>query len=638
MSGHDSALPWFVGIRGMEALRASRNYVVLDYETTILPGFATNPDQHIVLACWMVVKPDGITKKYKFGDEYEQDALAKDIADADFVVAQNAKFEAQWLQRSGVDLHDVLFYCTQVGEWVIVGNNPNKLSFHLEDMGRRRLGRGKISLGSRLIKDWGVCPSITPRSWLLKYCAEDVQLTYEIFLQQREEITQLDLWHITLARMLTVPVLADIELKGLEVDREAVEQEYARQLGVRESAALALDEVTGGINLNSRPQLATLLYDKLGFQEVRDHSGDLVKTKAGARATSEDVLQRLVPETEDQKLFLQRYKEYAKANTLLSKTLTFLKKVCEFNGGKFYGRIIQGRTGTHRLASGGMGIIFPGDKTETKIQLQNIPREYKKLFTAHHPDYLIREDDGAQLEFRVAAELGNEPVALAEIEDGVDIHSFTREVMRAEKHPDFNGLDDKAARQAAKPHTFQPLYGGRGQLPAENAYADAWAKKYKNLTREQDNWCMQVAASKMLITPYGMRYYWPNVKMYQSGRVDKRSEIYNYPIQGFATAEIIPIALVHYWHRAKHLRVEICNTVHDSIISRVHKDDNDALDIIAKQAMTYDVYNFLEEVYGYKMTVPLGTGTKTSKHWGTAKIEKVWDVWPDGRERYQEKD
>ena len=170
-------------------------------------------------------------------------------------------------------------------------------------------------------------------------------------------------------------------------------------------------------------------------------------------------------------------------------------------------------------------------------------------------------------------------------------------------------------------------------MPAENAYADAWAKKYKNLTREQDNWCMQVAASKMLITPYGMRYYWPNVKMYQSGRVDKRSEIYNYPIQGFATAEIIPIALVHYWHRAKHLRVEIYNTVHDSIISRVHKDDNDALDIIAKQAMTYDVYNFLEEVYGYKMTVPLGLGSKVSKHWSTGEEEIVWDVWPDGRER-----
>lgn len=634
----DTKLPWFVGVDGLAALRDSSNFIVLDYETTILPGFATNPDQHVVLACWLVVTPDGIQRKYRFGDEYTQDALAADIAKADFVVAQNAKFEAQWLQRSGIELRDVLFYCTQVGEWVILGNNPKKLSLHLDDMAKRRLGRGKESLGNRLIKDWGVCPSITPRSWLLKYCAEDVELTYEIFLQQRKELTALDLWHIILARMLTVPVLADIELQGLELDCDEVSKEYTRQLGVRESAALALDEVTGGINLNSRPQLASLLYDKLGFQEARDHKGDIIVTKGGARATSEDVLQSLVAETEDQKVFLQRYKEYSKANTLLSKTLTFLSKVCEHQGGKFYGRIIQGRTGTHRLASGGQGVVFPGDKAETKIQLQNIPREYKKLFTAHHPEYLIREDDGAQLEFRVAAELGNEPVALREIEDGVDIHSFTREVMRKENHPDFTGKNDKEARQIAKAHTFQPLFGGRGQLAAENAYADAWAKKYSNLTREQDSWCMQVAASKMLITPYGMRYYWPHIKMYQSGRVDKRSEIYNYPIQGFATAEIIPIALVHYWHRIRNLRVEICNTVHDSIISRVHKDDNEALDAIAKQAMTYDVYTFLEQVYGYRMTVPLGTGTKTSKHWGTAKIEKVWDVWPDGRERYQEKD
>jgi DNA polymerase I-like protein with 3'-5' exonuclease and polymerase domains len=438
--------------------------------------------------------------------------------------------------------------------------------------------------------------------------------------------------------MLVIPVLADIELKGLEVDCEAVEEEYRKQLGIRESAALALDEVTGGINLNSRPKLAALLYDKLGFEEARDFKGNLVKTKGGARATDEATLQSLEATTDAQRDFLERYRTYAKATTLLSKTLTFLSKVAQFNGGVFYGSILQCRTGTHRLASGGVGIIFPGEKAETKIQLQNVPREYKRLFTAHDPDYLVREDDGAQLEFRVAAELGNDPVAVAEIENGVDIHAFTRQVMRENKHPDFEGLDDKAARQEAKPHTFQPLYGGRGQHPAENGYADAWAAKYVGITGVQEGWCLSVAANKELVTPYGMRFYWPKIKMYPSGRVNKRSEIFNYPIQGFATAEIIPIALVYYWHRSRHLRVDIFNTVHDSIISRVHKDDNEALDAIAKQALSYDVYNFLAEVYDYKMSVPLGVGSKTSRHWGTAKIERVWDVWPDGRERYQEKD
>lgn len=78
--------------------------------------------------------------------------------------------------------------------------------------------------------------------------------------------------------------------------------------------------------------------------------------------------------------------------------------------------------------------------------------------------------------------------------------------------------------------------------------------------------------------------------------------------------------------------------MHDSIISRVHKDDNEAVDQIAKTALTTDVYNFLRDVYKYDFKVPLGVGSKSSRHWGEAKKETVWEVWPDGRERFTEKD
>jgi DNA polymerase I-like protein with 3'-5' exonuclease and polymerase domains len=629
-------LPWFLGPKGLEALRQKKHYVVLDFENSL--GFATTPGTHLVLACWYVVKDGEVKKKYKFADEYAMKELLEDLDAADFMVAHNAKYETEWLMRCGYDTRKLLVFCTQTGEWVILGNNPDRLPLDLDGIAERRLNANKDQLGKSLIRDWAVCPAVTPRSWLLKYCAQDVDLTYRIFLQQHAEITELALWHIALARMLVIPVLADIELAGLELDKEKVDAEYERQKQIRDEAAVALDAVTGGINLNSRPQLATFLYDKLQFPEVTDHKGNVIKTDGGARATSEDVLLKLIPYTPEQEDFLLKFKAYQKANTLLSKTLEFLRKVCEFNGSKFYGSIKQGRTATHRFASGGIGMIFPGDKKESKIQLQNIPRQYKCLFTAHEDDWLVREDDGAQLEFRVGAELGHEPVAIAEIEAGVDIHAFTRQVMRAADHPDFRGLDDKAARQEAKPHTFQPLYGGRGQLPAENAYADEWAKKYPQLTRTQENWCLEVVASKKLRTPYGMIFYWPRARMYPSGRTNVRTEVFNFPVQGFATAEIIPIALVYYWHRIKELRCQLFNTVHDSIISRVHKDDNEAVAAVAKQALTYDVYQFLRDVYNYEFTVPLGVGSKTSKHWGTAKTEQVWDVWSDGRERYQEKD
>jgi DNA polymerase I-like protein with 3'-5' exonuclease and polymerase domains len=632
---NNDGLPWFVGKQGLEALKRKSHYVVLDYENTILPGFATNPDNHLVLACWYVVKDGVVKKKYKFADEYNQHELAADVEAADFVVAHNAKYETQWLHRSGVDIYNLLVFCTLAGEWVLLGNNPERKALDLDSVAERRLNKHKDQLGKKLIRDWKVCPSITPRSWLLKYCQEDVNLTYQIFLQQHEELAEKALWHIALSRNLVIPVLAHIELNGLQLDKDRVYAEYTKQKDLAESIAEELDEITGGINLNSRPQVAKLLYETLGFAEAKDLRGNVIKTDAGKPSTAEETILRLEAETDVQKKFLDNYKKYVKATTLLSKTLTFLKKVCDHNDCVFYGNINQGRTQTHRLASLGMDVIFPGDKTPSKIQLQNIPRNLKPVFTAHDPDYLVREDDGAQLEFRCGADLGRDSVALKSIEDGEDVHALTRDVMRAHKHPDFEGLDDKEARQEAKPKTFQPMYGGKGGHKAEHAYADAWSKKYREMTQTQEDWCLRVAADKMLTTPYGMKFYWPRATMYGNGRVNVRTEVFNFPIQGFATAEIIPIALVFYWHRSKHLRVQIFNTVHDSIISRIHKDDNAEMDGIAKQALTYDVYNYLRDIYNYQFAVPLGLGTKVGTHWGDSKEEVVTDVWPDGRERVQ---
>ena len=81
----------------------------------------------------------------------------------------------------------------------------------------------------------------------------------------------------------------------------------------------------------------------------------------------------------------------------------------------------------------------------------------------------------------------------------------------------------------------------------------------------------------------------------------------------------------------------IWNTIHDSIVSRVHKDFVKEYEDISRQSFTHDVYYFLREVYGCEFKVPLGIGLKTAKHWGAGEVEKVWDVYPDGREVYKEK-
>lgn len=627
----DEILPWFLSSRGIEAYRRRTNYLVLDFETTNKTnGLALDASNSLVLACWTVVR-DGMGQSFsRFGDQYEMDDLVRAVSEADFIVAHNAKFELQWLDRCGVDLRSVLVFDTMVMEWVLGGNK--KMPFNLEDTSKRYGYDGKESLVSRLIK-YGICPSLIPRSWLLRYCQKDVQLCHDLFLRQSERLTKEDLWHIALQRNLVVPVLADIEVQGLQLDAEKVYAEEVHLQKVVEELGEKLDAITGGINLGSPKQLGTFLYETLQFPAPLDNGGKEIKTDKGAISTAVTALEKLVATTDQQKEFLKLYKEYNLADTLLTKNVAFFKKVCDQKGGVFFGSLNQCRTANHRLASGGIKIKFVGDKKESGVQLQNLPRKYKKLFTCHDEDYVVTEYDGSQIEFRVAADLGHDKVAENGIVSGEDIHSFTRDTMNAAyiKYKVKKEID----RQGAKPQTFAPLYGAFGKDKAEQEYAQAFRTKYCQIYQTQQDWTYTVADQKKLKTPYGLTFHWPYAKMHGSGYVSYSTEIFNLPISGLATGEIIPIALVYFWHRIKGLRTRVFNTVHDSIIVRNHKDDVDLVTDIAKQCMTRDVYRFLSEVYKYEFHVPLGFGMKTGTHWGVSEQEHKWDVWPNGDERYQ---
>lgn len=630
--------PWFLGTEGLEAYKQADNYIILDVETTNLQkGSFTNPDNELVLACWTVVKDGKVVHKYKFGNEYEQSELIKDIKEARFVVAHNAQFELGWLSRCGVDLHDVLCYCTMVGEWVIHGNL--KVPLNLEDSSQRYGYGSKESLVSMLIKS-GYDPADIPRSWLLKYCKIDVALCHKLFTAQHPIITEKNLWHIILSRNLTIPVLVDIQENGLQLDSEEVLKEEERLRGVIEDLGTKLDSITGGINLGSPKQLGILLYETLGFKELLDRDGEKLRTPSGGYSTAEDVIYKLEAHTEEQKAFLALYKDYNQAVTLLTKNVAFFSNVCKYSDGVFYGSIGHGRTGTHRLASSGIKVAFPAKNPKGKpilkemsCQIQNMPRQYKKFFTSHDEDWVVLEADGAGMEFRTAAILGNDKQAESDIVNGADVHAFTRDTMNAayEKH----SIDIQIDRQEAKSSTFTPLFWGMGKDEAEAEYAKAFKEKYWGIYTTQKDWVLEVAATKQLVSPYGMIFYWPNVKMYRSGYVSNSTEIVNIPIQGLATAEIIPVALVHFWHRVRHLPVKIFNTVHDSIVSRVHKDCLDEAKRLSKIAMTTDVYNFFREVYKFEgwTGTPLGVGMKWGRSWGVGKREEIYDVWISGEER-----
>lgn len=146
----------------------------------------------------------------------------------------------------------------------------------------------------------------------------------------------------------------------------------------------------------------------------------------------------------------------------------------------------------------------------------------------------------------------------------------------------------------------------------------------------QHTWAEKCAARGWYDTPYGMRFYFPDTKVTRSGYITNSTSIYNFPVQGFATGEIIPIALVYFWHRSRGKNIKMFCTIHDSIVSRVHKDSIKEAQDIASKALTSDVYKHLERVYNFKFHTPLGLGMKTSRNWGDTKDELKYDVFPDG--------
>ena len=579
------------------------DYVLLDFETTNLDkGSALNEHNSTVLAVWYT----SWNKEwhYCFGDEFRiGDQLTSDLEHCDFLIAHNAKFEAQWLVRCGARLQRLLVYDTLLAEYVIGGNRWQFGALGLDRIAQRRWGEGKSNLVSRLIKS-GVCPSDIPQGWLLDYCEQDCKLTLRLFEEQLKELDDA-LLGIVYSRCLVTPVLADIETAGLKLDEKKV---YARLEELEKEQAQVvrdLNAITGPVNYNSPKQVSALLYDKMGFSELSRH-GKPLRTPAGGRKTDADTILLLKATTKEQKQFVELFGKVKATEHELKMYIRKFADCCKHDGGILYASINQSSTQTHRFSSSG---------AKYRTQIQNIDRSLKPMFTARNDGWLVAEADGSQLEFRVAGHLGRDRAILEDLLAKRDVHSATAQQLGT-------------SRQDAKPFTFKPLYGGRSGTPKERAYYEYFRTRYAGITAAQDKWINEVLVSGKLRTEWGLVFYWPGTTISSSGYVSNSTSICNYPVQSFATADIIPISLVHFWHRCKvrGLRLRLVNTVHDSIIAEVPPEEIEEFYDLARQCFIDDVYPFLEKVYKVKLTVPLGCEVVSGTHWGIKGNERKYEA------------
>jgi DNA polymerase I-like protein with 3'-5' exonuclease and polymerase domains len=603
------------------------SYVVIDFETHVNDdhyGSAVDPRNQLALACWKR-SGDGVCSAH-WGSEFAQQGLLDVIAGVDFVVAHNAQYELGWLRRCGLDLRSVLVFDTKLAEYVLLGNlaAPDAdtgmagVSTSLDSCCARRGDVSKDPVVDLWMKH-GISVEAMPKRWVEDRCRQDVESTERLFLSQRDRLARTQRLNVLYTRCLFTPVLADIARHGVCLDAQRVRETYDEYAAKLAEVEAVLAEATGGINWRSPKQVAEFLYDRLGFEEQRNRDGSPKRTEKGLRLTSKPALAALKADTDEQRQFLTLRAEAGRLGAAISKNLRYFRGVCESGGGIFRAEFNQARTATHRLSSTGIANEYGS------VQLQNLPRAFKRLFKARKEDWLVAEADGAQLEFRVAAFLGNDAQAKSDIADpDFDVHCLSGSTMKKVDYATFlaryraGDKKFKDWRTEAKRDTFKPLYGGSRGTPEQERWYKAFRERYPQLAAKQNDWVNLVIREKKLKTPWGLTFYWPRAKMSQSGYVNCTASVYNYPVQSLATAEIIPIAVAHLWHRLRDLdeRVMLVNTVHDSVVAEIEPSAADEFEKLVKQSFEQDVYRYLQSVYGIVFDVPLSSETKIATHWG----------------------
>jgi len=298
--------------------------------------------------------------------------------------------------------------------------------------------------------------------------------------------------------------------------------------------------------------------------------------------------------------FLQRVRRLSAVDTYLS---SFVEGIHNYvkQDGKLHVSLLQHRTATGRLSG-------------ANPNMQNMPRggtfPVKRVFKSRWDGGKIIEADFAQLEFRVAAFLSQDKTAIDEVTTGFDVHSYTAKVI--------SDAGQNISRQDAKSHTFAPLYGasGFGRTPAEASYYEQFTKKYSGIARWHKELAREALGTGKITTPSGREFSFPDVVRRSNGSVTYFTQIKNFPVQSFATADIVPISLIYIDKMlgANQLHSCIVNTVHDSIVIDVHPNEKDkVLRII--NAANDKLLGIVNRKWNIDFNLPLLLEAKIGDNW-----------------------
>jgi len=286
---------------------------------------------------------------------------------------------------------------------------------------------------------------------------------------------------------------------------------------------------------------------------------------------------------------------------------TFVEGLKNFTNEKgfLHPKFMQAVTATGRLSS-------------RDPNFQNQPRgktfPIRKVVTSRFDKGSILEIDFAQLEFRTAVYLAQDKQGIEDIRNKIDVHKYTADIIGV-------------SRQDAKAHTFKPLYGGVTGTEDEKRYYTKFLEKYKGIKSWHDKLQSEAIRYKRIKLPTGREYSFPYAERTPWGGSTYGTQIKNYPVQGFATADIVPLACINIYKlmRKQSVKSLLVNTVHDSIVADVYPGEEDVMSKIFNQG-TADVIPALKQYYNIDFNIPLDTELKIGYDWLNMKeVNNDWN-------------
>jgi len=393
-----------------------------------------------------------------------------------------------------------------------------------------------------------------------------------------------------------VRVLARMEAAGIRVDREFLEA-LSADLGQQCEALVQRIHAHAGeeFNVNSTPQLRTILFEKLGLVPVK-------KTKTGP-STDADSLQKMAddhPIVED----LLRYREVEKLRSTYADALPPLIAA----DGRIHATFKQTDTTTGRISS-------------EAPNLQNVPvrtadgREMRRAFIAESGWGLLTADY-SQIELRVLAHLAEDPGLIEAFERGADVHTTTAAKVF---HVDESAVDD-AQRRFAKVVNYGLAYGmeayGLGQrlgIPTGEAaeILDAYFDGFPNVKTFMVETVREAKERGYTTTIFGRRRQITELTS-DNFRIRQMGErmAQNAPVQGSA-ADIFKLAMIDLDRALDDTgsRARMLLTVHDELVLEVPEPECDATEALVREVMEHVC----------ELRVPLTVDTGFGPNWAAAK-------------------